>query len=75
MSSWVVEYASQRRNNSDSNSNSHDDGDQWLQLLQAGYDPTASNISLPSDAYLKAAISLKDQVFSNRTIFYAIFLV
>ncbi|KAI3451183.1 hypothetical protein Pfo_007848 [Paulownia fortunei] len=58
MSSWMVEYASQESNN---NSN-HEDGDQWYELLHAGCDPTASKLSLPVDAFLRAAISLKDQV-------------
>lgn len=57
MSSWVLEYTSQESNNS------REDGDEWFDLLQAGCDPTASNLSLPIDAFLRAAISLKDQVF------------
>ncbi|PIN02975.1 Lanthionine synthetase C-like protein 1 [Handroanthus impetiginosus] len=57
-SSWVVEYASRESNNN----NHHEDGDEWSDLLRAGCDPTASNLSLPADALLRAAISLKDQV-------------
>ncbi|KAL7143951.1 hypothetical protein ABFS83_08G225900 [Erythranthe nasuta] len=54
-SSLGVEYASEE-------SNRHEDVDQWLQLLRTSCDPTATNLSLPADAFLRAAISLKDQV-------------
>ncbi|KAL0350093.1 UNVERIFIED_CONTAM: LanC-like protein GCL1 [Sesamum radiatum] len=57
MSSWVVEYASQESNN-----NSHEDGDKCFDLLRAGCDLTGSSLSLPVDAFLRAAVSLKDQV-------------
>ncbi|CAI9767467.1 unnamed protein product [Fraxinus pennsylvanica] len=54
MSSSVVKFASQ-----DSN---HEEGNQELfDMIHTG-DPTAPNISLPAETFLKAAISLKDQV-------------
>ncbi|KAK6125805.1 hypothetical protein DH2020_040449 [Rehmannia glutinosa] len=57
-SSWVVEYASQESNNN----NSHEDRDEWFEMLRAISDPAASNLSLPNDAFFRAAISIKDQV-------------
>lgn len=56
MSSSVVEYASQGSNKN----NSQEDADE---LLPVNCDPKASNLSLPSDVFLRAAISIKDQVF------------
>lgn len=58
MSYWVVEYASEEKNNS----SSRDDVDERFELLRAGRDPTASDLPLTNDAFLRASISLKDQV-------------
>ncbi|KAH6822593.1 GCR2-like 1 [Perilla frutescens var. hirtella] len=60
MSSWVVEYASEESNNS--NSRVRVDVDERREFLEAGCDPTASDLPLPADAFLRPAISLKDQV-------------
>ncbi|KAL2504547.1 LanC-like protein GCL1 [Abeliophyllum distichum] len=57
MSSSVVKFASQESNNSN-----HEEGNHELfDKLHIG-DPTAPNLSLPADTFVKAAISLKDQV-------------
>ncbi|KAL2504541.1 LanC-like protein GCL1 [Abeliophyllum distichum] len=57
MSSSVVKFASQESNNSN-----HEEGNHELfDKLHLG-DPTAPNLSLPADTFVKAAISLKDQV-------------
>ncbi|KAI5669825.1 hypothetical protein M9H77_19678 [Catharanthus roseus] len=55
MSSSVVKYASQDTNNG------HEDGNERLDLLIKS-DPMAPSLSLPSETFLKAAISLKDEV-------------
>ncbi|XP_011100038.1 lanC-like protein GCL1 [Sesamum indicum] len=60
MSSWVVEYAAQESNKT--NNSSHEDGDECFDLLRAGCDLTGSSLSLPVDAFLGAAVSLKDKV-------------
>lgn len=60
MSSRVMEYASEE-NNGSSNS-SREDVDERFELLRAGCDPTASDLSLTPDDFLRAAVSLKDQV-------------
>lgn len=60
MSSWVMEYASEESNNN--NSSGLDDVDERFELLRAGSDPTASDLSLTNGAFLRAAVSLKDQV-------------
>ena len=59
MSSWLVEYASKDNDNS----SSRDDVDEQFELLGAASDPADSDLSLTSDAFLRAAVSLKDQVF------------
>lgn len=52
----MVKYVSQDTNNG------HEDGNERLDL-QHGSDPMASStLLLPSETFLKAAISLKDQV-------------
>eukprot|EP00261_Vitis_vinifera_P021442 XP_010652678.1 PREDICTED: lanC-like protein GCL1 isoform X2 [Vitis vinifera] len=40
---------------------SHDESNEWLDSFQKP-DPTAANLSLPTETFLKAAMSLKDQV-------------
>lgn len=64
-SSWVLEYASsqsQGSNNQSNSRNGHEDGNN--QRYDTCHDPTASNnhLSLPAETFLRAAISLKDQV-------------
>ncbi|KAL3527616.1 hypothetical protein ACH5RR_012272 [Cinchona calisaya] len=56
MSSSIIKYAAQ-----ESNTNSHEDGNELLDFLH-GSDLTAPNLSLPAETFLKAAISLKNQV-------------
>ncbi|KAG6399768.1 hypothetical protein SASPL_141253 [Salvia splendens] len=58
MSSWVLEYASKDNDNS----SSRDDVDEKFELLGAASDPADSDLSLTNDAFLRAAVSLKDQV-------------
>lgn len=58
MSSSVVKYASQDTNNG------HEDGNERLDLLIKS-DPMAPSLSLPSETFLKAAISLKDEVYGR----------
>ncbi|CAI9777647.1 unnamed protein product [Fraxinus pennsylvanica] len=54
MSSSVVKF--------DSNNTNHEEGNpEQFDMLHTG-DPTATNLSLPAVTFLKAAISLKDQV-------------
>ncbi|CAA0812499.1 LanC-like protein GCL1 [Striga hermonthica] len=60
MSSWVADHPSQGSNNM--NNNSHEDGDERLKIHRASCDPAASDLSPPADAFLRAAVSLKDQV-------------
>lgn len=57
MSSSMVKYAS--RDNS--SSNSHEDGEERIDLLR-GSDLTGPSLSLPAETFLRAAISLKDEV-------------
>lgn len=60
MSSWVVEYASQ---GSSKKKSGHEDGNRRLDLYDTCHDPRASsNLSLPAETILRAAVSLKDQV-------------
>ncbi|KAJ9670158.1 hypothetical protein PVL29_026606 [Vitis rotundifolia] len=40
---------------------SHDESNEWLDSFEKP-DPTAANLSLPTETFLKAAMSLKDQV-------------
>ena len=40
---------------------SHDEDNEWLDSFQKS-DPSASNLPLPTETFLKAAMSLKDQV-------------
>ncbi|CAK9185527.1 unnamed protein product, partial [Ilex paraguariensis] len=51
--SSVVEFASKE-------SSDHEDGNERLDLLHTT-NPTAANLSLPAETFLKAAISVKDQ--------------
>lgn len=60
MSSSVLEYATQE--NGGNKSSRCENGDEWLDSLKSGRDPAVSNLSLPVDAFFKAAISIKDQV-------------
>lgn len=64
MSSSVLDYASKDNDNS---SSGRDDVDEQFELLGAASDPADSDLSLTNDAFLRAAVSLKDQVlrFSN----------
>lgn len=49
---------------SNNSSNNHEDGnDEQFDFLRSGGDPTARQPLLPPEAFLKAAISLKEQVF------------
>lgn len=58
MSSSMVKYVSQDT----TNNNGHEDGNERLDLIH-GSDPMASStLLLPSETFLKAAVSLKDQV-------------
>ncbi|XP_051127483.1 lanC-like protein GCL1 [Andrographis paniculata] len=59
MSSSVIEYASQRSSSSKNNSES---GDDPIDLFGGGCDLIASDLWLTADAFMKAAVSLKDQV-------------
>lgn len=59
MSSSMLQYASQE---SGDKKNSGKNGDEQLELLRSGCELTASDLSLEADSFLKAAISLKDQV-------------
>ncbi|KAK4485923.1 hypothetical protein RD792_008574 [Penstemon davidsonii] len=61
MSSSVARYTSQGSNSSSGN-NGREDGNQRFDLLQTGGDPTVTSLSLPAETFLRAAISLKDQV-------------
>ncbi|KAI3462090.1 hypothetical protein Pfo_018753 [Paulownia fortunei] len=60
MSSSVIEYAASQK--SKNSNNSHEDGNERFDFLRTGGDPTARNLSLPAETFLKAAISLKDLV-------------
>ncbi|KAL3630212.1 LanC-like protein gcl1 [Castilleja foliolosa] len=60
MSSWILDYASPESNNSSSRET--EDGNERLDLLQAGCHPTPFDLSLSANDFLRAAISLKDQV-------------
>lgn len=64
MSSSVVQFASQE-NNSNSSNHQHEDGNERLDSDHHNH-PTAHNISLPSETFLQAAISLKDQVLYSK---------
>lgn len=53
----MVKYASQ----DNSSNNSHEDGKERIDLLH-GSDLTGPSLSLPAETFLRAAISLKDEV-------------
>ncbi|OWM65648.1 lanC-like protein GCL1 [Punica granatum] len=58
MSSSVVEFASSNDNHEDHSNNDRLD----LMALPPGSDPPVHNLSLPRETFLRAALSLKDQV-------------
>lgn len=47
---------------SNNSSNNHEDGNEQFDFLRSGGDPTVRQLLLPPEAFLKAAISLKEQV-------------
>lgn len=51
-----LEFASQERGNN------HEEGNERFDLLNMTTDLTANTLSLPAETFLKAAISLKNQV-------------
>lgn len=53
-----LQFASQE------NGNNHEEGNERLDLLNIA-DLTADNLSLPADTFLRAAISMKNQVNLN----------
>lgn len=59
MSSSVVKYAASQDPNNNTDGNK--DGNERLDLPH-GSDPTAPTLSLPAETFLRAAVSLKDQV-------------
>lgn len=48
---------------SNNSSNNHEDGNEQFDFLRSGGDPTVRQLLLPPEAFLKAAISLKEQVY------------